>query len=130
MAVEPLQSKSAPKPVGPYAAAVRAGEWVIVSGQIGIDPATGELVGGDTAAQTEQALANLRAVLFDVGLGLEDVAKTTVFVTDIDEFPVVNTIYKTAFGYHRPARATAAVAALPLGAAVLVEAWAHDRGTA
>jgi 2-iminobutanoate/2-iminopropanoate deaminase len=92
---------------------------------VGIDPATGSLVDGDVAAQTRQALANVVAVLGDCGASLGDVAKTTVFLLDMGDFPMMNEVYADAFAGHRPARSTVAVAALPLGARVEIEVWAH-----
>lgn len=124
MPVEPVPTPHGPPAAGPYSAAVRAGDWVIVSGQIPIDPATGALVDGGIEAQVTQALVNLEAVLGDCGLGFGDVAKTTIYVTDLGDFPVVNDAYARALGEHRPARATVGVAALPLGARVEIEAWA------
>jgi len=103
---------------------VRAGDWLVVSGQLGIDPATGTLVEG-VEEQARQALATLRALLADAGATMRDVAKTTVFITDVGHFGAVNTIYAEMFGDHRPARSTVQVAALPLDAAVEIEAWAY-----
>jgi 2-iminobutanoate/2-iminopropanoate deaminase len=123
--VHPLPAPSAPTAIGPYAPAVRAGDWVIVSGQIAIDPGTGKLVDGDVRAQTDRVMTNLRAVLDDCGLRVTDLAKTTLYVTDMANFPKVNEVYAEALGDHRPARATVEVAALPLGALVLIEAWAY-----
>jgi 2-iminobutanoate/2-iminopropanoate deaminase len=103
---------------------VRAGDWLVVSGQLGIDPTTGTLVEG-VEEQARQALANLRALLADAGATMRDVAKTTVFITDIGLFGAVNTIYAEMSGDHRPARSTVQVAALPLDAVVEIEAWAY-----
>jgi 2-iminobutanoate/2-iminopropanoate deaminase len=114
---------NAPRPVGPYTPVVRAGEWLIVSGQIGL--ADGKLVNGGFTAELTQALANLRAHLEGAGARLDQVAKTTVFLTDIADFGALNETYTAAFGDHRPARSAVAVSALPLGALVEVEAWAH-----
>jgi 2-iminobutanoate/2-iminopropanoate deaminase len=119
-----LETPSAPKAVGPYSPAVRAGEWVILSGQLGLDPATGVLADG-AEAQARQALANVAAVLGDCGLSLSDVAKSLVFVTDLGEFATVNAVYAEAFGSHRPARSAVQVAALPAGAQFEIEVWAH-----
>ena len=109
--------------VGPYTPVVRAGEWVVVSGQIGLSG--GELVGGGVAEQLAQALANLFARLSEEGAGPSDVVKTTVFMTDIADYVEMNRAYVASFGDHRPARSAVAVAALPLGARVEVEAWAY-----
>jgi 2-iminobutanoate/2-iminopropanoate deaminase len=124
MAVEPVPTPSAPGAVGPYSPAVRAGDWVILSGQLGLDPATGRLVDG-VEAQARQALANVAAVLGDCGATLADVAKSLVFVTDLGDFATVNAAYADAFGDHRPARSTVQVAALPAGAQVEIEVWAY-----
>jgi 2-iminobutanoate/2-iminopropanoate deaminase len=112
----------APKPAGPYTPVVRAGGWLICSGQVGSKD--GALVEGGVAAQLTQAIANLEAGLAAHGAGLGAVAKTTVFLTDIADFGVMNDAYVAALGDHRPARSTVAVAGLPLGALVEVEAWA------
>lgn len=111
------------KPVGPYTPIVRAGEWLIASGQIGL--ADGKLVDGGLQAQARQALANLRGLLESEGASLADVKKTTVFLTNIDDWPAMNEVYVDAFGDTRPARSAFAVAALPMGAVVEVEAWAY-----
>jgi 2-iminobutanoate/2-iminopropanoate deaminase len=108
---------------GPYSAAVRAGDWLVLAGQVPLDPATGKLVDGDASAQCRQVLKNINAVLGDCGVAFADVAKTTVFVTDLGDFAAVNEIYAEAFGEHKPARSTVQVAALPLGAKVEIEAW-------
>ncbi|MGH9091309.1 MAG: RidA family protein [Acidimicrobiales bacterium] len=116
------------RPVGPYSPAVRAGAWVVTSGQLGVvpgDDGTPALVDGGTPAQVRRALANLSAVLAAEGAGLADVAKATVFLVDMGDFAEVNRAWTEAFGDHRPARSAVAVAALPLGARVEVEAWAY-----
>lgn len=125
MPAEPVPTPSAPASAGPYSPAVRAGDWLALAGQVGIDPATGKLADGGVAEQTRQALANVAAVLGDCGASLGDVAKTTVFLVDMGDFPVMNEVYADAFAGHRPARSTVAVAALPLGARVEVEVWAY-----
>jgi 2-iminobutanoate/2-iminopropanoate deaminase len=121
MPVQPLSTPSAPPAVGPYSPAVRAGDWITCSGQIPLDPATGDLVAGGIDEQTTQAVANCAAVLRDVGAEPGDVAKTTVFLTDMANFPAMNGIYATLFGDHKPARSTVAVVALPKGALVEIE---------
>ena len=113
---------SAPKPVGPYTHIVRAGDWLIVSGQVGTKD--GALPDG-VAAQTAQAVANIEAQLATMGAALTDVAKTLCFLTDMDAFATFNEAYVAGFGDHRPARSTIGVAALPIGAAVEIEAWAY-----
>jgi 2-iminobutanoate/2-iminopropanoate deaminase len=111
------------KPLGPYTPVVRAGDWIIVSGQLGI--ADGALVAGGVAAQTARAIENLRAQLASAGATLGDVAKTLCFLTDMDTFATFNEAYVAGFGTARPARSTIGVAALPLGGAVEIEAWAY-----
>jgi 2-iminobutanoate/2-iminopropanoate deaminase len=125
MPAEPVPTPSAPGAAGPYSPAVRAGDWLALAGQVGVDPATGKLADGGVAEQTRQAMANVVAVLGDCGASLGDVAKTTVFLVDMGDFPVMNEVYADAFAGHRPARSTVAVAALPLGARVEVEVWAY-----
>ena len=111
-----------PKTFGPYTPVVRAGGWLVCSGQIGVKD--GALVEGGVTAQVTQAVANIRKLLAEHGSALADVVKTTVFLADIADFDAMNEAYVTAFGDHRPARSAVAVAALPLGALVEVEAWA------
>jgi 2-iminobutanoate/2-iminopropanoate deaminase len=125
MPVVPVPTPSAPAVAGPYSPAVRAGDWLVLAGQVGLDPATGSIVDGGAAAQARQVLTNIAAILGDCGASISDVAKTTVFVTDIGEFAAVNAVYAEAFGDHRPARSTVQVAALPAGAQVEIEVWAH-----
>jgi 2-iminobutanoate/2-iminopropanoate deaminase len=125
MPVEPVPTPNAPASAGPYSPAVRAGDWLALAGQVGIDPATGKLADDGVGGQTGQALANIAAVLGDCGATLSDVAKTTVFLVDMGDFPVMNEVYADAFAGHRPARSTIGVAALPLGARVEIEVWAY-----
>jgi 2-iminobutanoate/2-iminopropanoate deaminase len=113
------------KAVGPYSPIVRAGDWLVVSGQIGI--VDGKLVTGGVQAELRQAVANLRVLLEGAGAALADVAKTTLFLRHIDDYAAVNEAYVGAFGDHRPARSAVAVAGLPLGALVEVEAWAFKK---
>jgi 2-iminobutanoate/2-iminopropanoate deaminase len=110
-------------PVGPYTPVVRAGDWVVVSGQVGIRD--GDLVGGGMRAELQQALDNLRALLDGEGVALTSVVKTTVYMRHIDDYAAMNEVYTEFFGAHRPARAAVAVAGLPLHALVEVEAWAY-----
>ncbi len=110
------------KALGPYTPIVRAGDWLVVSGQIGIKD--GALPEG-IVEQTAQAMANLSALLEGEGASLADVVKTTVFLSSIDDWPVMNEPYLAALGDHRPARSAFAVGALPLGALVEIEAWAY-----
>jgi 2-iminobutanoate/2-iminopropanoate deaminase len=111
------------KPLGPYTPVVRAGDWIIVSGQLGL--ADGVLVEGGVAAQTAQAVRNLSAQLASVGASLSDVAKTLCFLTDMDNFATFNEAYIAGFGDHRPARSTIGVASLPANGLVEIEAWAY-----
>ena len=110
------------KAVGPYSPVVRAGDWLVVSGQIGVRG--GALVTGGMQAELRRALDNLRTLLEGESASLADVVKTTVYMRHIDDYAAMNDIYTDAFGDHRPARAAVAVAGLPLGALVEVEAWA------
>ncbi len=111
------------KPVGPYTPVVRAGDWIIVSGQLGL--IDGAIVDGGVAAQTAQAVENLKAQLASVDASLSDIAKTLCFLTDMDTFATFNEAYVAGFGNSRPARSTIGVAALPMGGAVEIEAWAY-----
>lgn len=110
------------KPVGPYTPIVRAGGWLVASGQLGL--LDGSLVDGGTGAQLARAIANLSTLLAGEGASLDDVVKTTVFLRDMGDYASVNEAYGEAFGDHRPARSAVAVAGLPLDAAVEIEAWA------
>lgn len=116
----------APAAIGPYSQAVSAGGWLYTSGQIGLDPASGEMVDGFDA-QARQVLANLRAVLAEAGLDFTDVVKATIYVTDLADFPRVNELYGEALGNHRPARSTVQVAALPKGGLVEIDLVARRR---
>lgn len=109
--------------VGPYTPVMRAGDWLVVSGQVGLRD--GAFPEGGFQAQVTQAVANLAAQLEANGASLSNVVKTTVFLTDIANFEPMNEAYIAAFGGHRPARSAFAVAALPVGAAVEIEAWAY-----
>ena len=111
------------KRLGPYTPVVRAGDWIIVSGQLGMHD--GAIVGGGVAAQTAKAIENLKSQLAGVGASITDVAKTLCFLTDMDTFATFNEAYVAGFGSHRPARSTVGVAALPASAAVEIEAWAY-----
>ena len=118
-----IETKNAPAAVGPYAQAVKAHGWLFCSGQLGLDPASGNLA-ADVAAQARQALANLQAVIEAAGGTMAGVVKTTIFLTDMADFATVNAIYAEAFADHRPARACVQVAALPKGGKVEIEAIA------
>ncbi|MFN2303673.1 MAG: RidA family protein [Anaerolineales bacterium] len=119
-----ITTDKAPAAIGPYSAGVSTGHLVFTAGQLGIDPNTSKLVEGGIQAQTRQALNNLKAVLEAAGSGLENVIKTTVFLQNIMEFNLMNEIYGTFFTENFPARSAFQVAALPLGAAVEIEAVA------
>lgn len=120
-----ITSDDAPAPIGPYSQAVRVGRAIYFSGQIPLDPSTGNLVDGDVSAQTEQVLKNLGAVLDAAGCDYDDVVKTTIFLVDINDFAAVNAVYGTYFEKGKPARSTVAVAALPRGARVEIDCIAR-----
>ena len=117
-------SADAPAAIGPYSQAVKAGNVLYLSGQIGMNPATGELVSDDVREQTARALQNMKAVLAAAGATAENVVKTTVFLTDMADFQAVNSVYAETFSSDAPARSCVAVAALPKGAKEEVEAVA------
>jgi 2-iminobutanoate/2-iminopropanoate deaminase len=121
---EHIFTRNAPEPIGPYSQAVASDGVIFCSGQIPIDPQTGELVDGDVSAQTERALRNLEAVLEAAGRSFADVVKTTIFLIDINDFAAVNSVYERYFGSIKPARSTVAVAALPKGARVEIDCLA------
>jgi 2-iminobutanoate/2-iminopropanoate deaminase len=118
-----------PPAKGPYSLWVKTGGFIFVSGQGPIDPESGDVFLGEIQEQTRMCLANLEAILQDAGASLADVVKTTVFLTDIGDFPRMNEIYAKAFGETRPARSTIQAAALPLGISVEIEAVAVDPAT-
>jgi len=113
-----IQSENAPKAVGPYSQAIAHAGILYASGQIGLNPANGEMIGDTVEAQAEQVTKNLTAVLNQAGAITDDILKVNIFLLDMADFPKVNAIYAAWLGEHRPARATVAVAALPLGAKV------------
>ncbi len=121
-----ISTQSAPRAIGPYSQAIeaRGARLLFVSGQIPLDPATGELVAGSIEEQTARVLENLGAVLTAAGAGFQQVVKTTVYLTDLADFPKMNEVYARAFTHGPPARATVQVAALPRGARVEIEAVA------
>ncbi|MDE3154237.1 MAG: RidA family protein [Acidobacteriota bacterium] len=124
---EAVSSPHAPQAVGPYSPAVRMGSLLFLSGQIPLDPATGAMVEGDIAAQTRRVMDNLGALLTAAGLSFEAVARTTVYLTDMADFPAMNAVYGTYFTAPAPARATVQVSALPKGAQVEIDLIAVDR---
>jgi 2-iminobutanoate/2-iminopropanoate deaminase len=116
-----ISTTNAPKAIGPYSQAIRAGNFVFTAGQIGLDPSTMEMVTGGVEAQTRQVLNNLKHVLEAAGSGLSHVVKTTVFLTDMANFSTMNAIYNEYFSENPPARSTVAVAGLPKGGLVEIE---------
>ncbi len=123
---EHVVTPHAPKPIGPYSQAIQFGSELFCSGQIALDPQTGEMVDGDVGAQTERVLQNLGAVLCAAGYTFAEVVKTTIFLIDMNDFPAVNKVYEHYFGASKPARSTVAVAALPRGARVEIDCIARD----
>ncbi|HBA71792.1 MAG TPA: reactive intermediate/imine deaminase [Geobacter sp.] len=121
MKLQPIATENAPAAIGPYSQAVRFGNMLFCSGQIPLDPLTGEVVAGDISAQTGRVMANIAAVLKASGAGFADVIKTTVFLVDMDDFAAMNGVYASYFENHRPARSTVAVKSLPRGVRVEIE---------
>lgn len=121
-----IRTEHAPAPIGPYSQAILAGNELFCSGQIAIDPSTGEMNGNDAAAQAEQVLANMGAVLAAAGMDYGNVVKTTIFLVDMNDFAAVNAVYAKYFDAVKPARSTVAVSALPKGALVEIEAIAKN----
>lgn len=121
MKKQAISTKKAPAAVGPYSQAIKAGGFLFVSGQIPINPETGELVTGDIKAQTHQVLKNVKAILEEAGLTMDDVVKATVFISDMDQFAAVNEVYAQYFGDVPPARACVEVARIPKDVGVEVE---------
>lgn len=128
MKIERVQTDKAPAAIGPYSQGVKAGGLVFFSGQIPLDPASGQLVEGGVAEQADQVMANIEAVLAAAGLRFADVVKTTIFLTDMGDFATVNEIYGRRFEGIFPARSTVQVAALPKGAKVEIECVAVVKG--
>lgn len=122
--MKPTETPNAPAAIGPYSQAIVAGNLCFCSGQIALDPSTGELLDGDVAAQTELVLTNLAAVLAASGSSLDQVVKTTVFLKNMDDFAAMNTVYARMFGDHRPARAAVQAARLPKDVDVEIDAIA------
>ena len=122
-----IATEGAPKAIGPYSQAVAASGFLFASGQIPLDPATGELVAGGIEAAAERIFDNLEAVLRKSGLTFSDVVKTTVYLVRADDFSAMNAVYARRFGDHRPARSTVTVAALPKGAALEIDLIARLR---
>ena len=124
MAKTIVRSEAAPAPVGPYSQAVKAGGWLYASGQIPLDPQTGQLVQGGIEHETRQVMDNLSAVLAAAGASFQQVVKVTVYLTDMQDFPAFNAVFAGYFPSDPPARATVAVAALPRGAHIEIDAVA------
>jgi len=122
-----IQTDRAPAAIGPYSQAIVANGFIFTAGQIALDPATGQIVEGDVVAQADRVFKNLRAILEEAGAGFPDVVKTTVFLSDMADFPRVNEVYAKAFGSARPARSTVQAAGLPRGVFVEIEAIAVAR---
>ena len=125
MEKERIHTENAPAAVGPYSQAIRIGDFVFTAGQVALDPASGEIVGGDVAAQTEQVISNLRAVLAAAGTDLARVIKTTVFLKSMGDFAAMNAVYARHFPEPFPARSTVEVGALPKGGLVEIECVAQ-----
>ena len=119
-----IATTSAPQAIGPYSQAVRSGQWLFLSGQIGLQPSTGELVSGGVVAEATQVLENVRAVLAAAGAGLDNIVRTTIYLVDLADFARVNEVYARVFRPPFPARATVGVAALPRGARIEIDAIA------
>ncbi|MBX9742746.1 MAG: RidA family protein [Chthoniobacterales bacterium] len=117
----PIHTNAAPQPIGSYSQAIKAGKTIYFSGQIGIDPQTGELVEGGMEAQLKQVFNNMQAVAQAAGASLDDIVKLTIFTTDLSQFPLVNEAMKNYFHEPYPARSTVQVTALPKGALIEIE---------
>lgn len=128
MPLDFVSTSRAPKAIGPYSQAVQANGFLFTAGQVALDPDKGDLVAGGISEQTTRALENLRAILSAAGSDFSHVIKTTVFLVDMADFGAMNEVYSRAFGDHRPARSTVAVAALPRGARVEIEVIAAVSG--
>lgn len=120
-----VESNEAPKAIGPYSQGIKAGGFVFASGQVALDPKTGEMVGADVAAQTERVLQNLQAIVEAAGSDLDRVVKTTVYLRTMNDFAAMNEVYKKYFKSEPPARATVAVAGLPKDALVEIDVIAE-----
>jgi 2-iminobutanoate/2-iminopropanoate deaminase len=123
--IQAVSTGSAPKALGPYSQAIRAGDLLFVSGQVPIDPATGEMVGGDIAEQTRRALRNIGEILNASGASFQQVVRTTVYLADLADFPLMNETYGTFFTPPQPARSTIQAARLPRDARVEIDVVAY-----
>lgn len=124
MKLQAIATKNAPATIGPYSQAIQAGNLLFCSGQIPLDPVSGEIVAGDIRRQTEQVMENIAAVLTEAGAGFNDVIKVTIFLVDMNDFGAVNEVYGRCFLEHKPARSTVAVKALPRGVLLEIEVTA------
>ena len=125
-----ISTNEAPAAIGPYSQAVRSGSFLFCSGQIPLDPKSGEIVPGDITVQTQRVLDNIAAVLRAEGLTFDNIVKTTIFLTDLEDFQTVNEVYSSYFKQDPPARSTVQVSALPKGAKIEIEAIANALGEA
>jgi len=116
-----ISTDGAPKAIGPYSQAIKVGEWLYTSGQVALDPATGELVGPDFLAQAHRVFENLKAVLGAAGMTFQNVVKATVYLTDMANFQTLNAVYADYMGDHKPSRTTIAVSTLPKAAALEID---------
>ena len=123
--METITTDKAPAAIGPYSQAIQAGGLLFCSGQIALDPATGEMQQGDVTVQAEQVMTNITAVLAEAGTDFDNVVKTTIFLVDMGDFAAVNEVYGRSFTNHKPARSTVAVKSLPRGALVEIEVIAN-----
>ena len=121
MTSKEISTHMAPAAIGPYSQAIKTGDMLFVSGQLGMNPETGELVGADISSQARQSLENLKSIVTAAGLSLSDVSAVDAFLTDIDDFAAFNTVYEEYFSGHKPARAVVAVKALPKGGCIEIK---------
>jgi 2-iminobutanoate/2-iminopropanoate deaminase len=128
MRKEVVYTDKAPKPIGPYSQAVKVGPWLFLSGQIPIDPRSGEVVDGDIEVQTRRVLENVKAILESIGYTLDDVVKVTVYLADLKDFPRFNNVYSEYFKDKPPARTTVQVAGLPRNAKIEIDVIAYKEG--
>ncbi len=128
MSKEIVFTEKAPKPIGPYSQAVKVGQWLFVSGQIALDPATGDLIRGGIEEQTTRVFENIKTILEAAGYTLDDIVKVTVYLTDLSDFPKFNEVYSRYFKSNPPARTTVQVSALPRGAKIEVDVIAYKQG--
>ena len=125
MKKEIIKTDNAPAAIGPYSQAIKIGDLIYTSGQIPINPKTGELISSDIKEQTKQVLENIKAILETAGSSLDKIIKTTLFISNMDEFAMINEVYSSYFGENPPARSTVQVASLPKNAGIEIEAIAH-----